>query len=402
MNYSFRGVYDSLKNYQPKDVVSFTSSNGITRYYFCLLPNSENNQQPPSSTSDTDFWAIINRQSDFPNGVDTFLRRTNLRATDRQSLNRYQELLLMTNLSSSEQDELENLTEELRDKLILPQDFNQLQQSIENLQMFFKDNVEAYIENKQNEFEDFIISLEEQLLDSYDQTILSLEDTRDEFVVFVDGKESDLSSAYSQTLSSMDGKKNEFTVFVEGKEVDITQEFNDAVEAMRSRRNTFSTFVSTKEDEIRALVQEFDSNTARYYQYWDADQGQVIFNIYEGNKSDIPPEANLNIAPENIDLVVNGTMMRPYADYVIVHDGNFDKISLTGSASSLIDSGTEVVARWYKNVGKLYFSHSSSHQRGASDELTNLDYRQFNEDTREMLVKVGTSQPSHGIWFKEL
>lgn len=80
-------------------------------------------------------------------------------------------------------------------------------------------------------------------------------------------------------------------------------------------------------------------------------------------------EANLNISEQNIDLIINGTLMTPNEDYVILNNGNFDTIRLTSNASSLIGAGTEVMAKWFKNVGKLYFKHASSHGAGGSDPL---------------------------------
>ncbi|AJA41367.1 tail fiber protein [Geobacillus virus E3] len=151
MQYNFRGKYNSTTSYVKKDVVSYQPTpNDPIKYYFCL---TDNVGQLPNPNGDTQYWAIINTLSNFPNSVDTFLNHTNIQASDKASLQRFQELSLKTTLTPAEQDELSTLTQNLRDKLILPEDFNALQQSISNLQMFFKDNVEGYINQKQAEFQ---------------------------------------------------------------------------------------------------------------------------------------------------------------------------------------------------------------------------------------------------------
>lgn len=154
MQYNFRGVYDSTLSYAVKDVVSYQPTiNDDIRYYFCLTANDSTNIQTPNPSGDTQYWAVVNTLSNFPNDVDTFINHTNIQASDQINVQRFQELTLKSNRTTTEDDELNTLTQTLRDKLILPQDFNSLQESISNLQMFFKTNVEGYINDKQIEFQ---------------------------------------------------------------------------------------------------------------------------------------------------------------------------------------------------------------------------------------------------------
>lgn len=361
MQYNFRGKYNNTTSYVKKDVVSYQPTpNDPIKYYFCL---TDNIGQLPNPNGDTQYWAIINTLSNFPNSVDTFLNRTNIQASDKPKLLRFQELSLKSVLSTSEQNELSTLTQELRNKLILPEDFNLLQQSISNLQMFFKDNVEAYINQKQTEFTSYV-----------------------------------------------EQKKTDVTDYVNLKKSEIETTATKSINEMTSKKDYFINYVNTKEDEVRALVQDFDSNTARYYQTWTAVAGQLEFNIYDQNAANksIPPEANLNITEENIDFIVNGVSMTPYTDFVIKNNGRFDTIVLNGNNAGLVGEGTEVVAKWYKNVGKLYFKHASTHSEGGSDPLTvtegmldsSLKTKVNNLNKKITISSTSPSSPStYDIWI---
>lgn len=151
MQYNFRGKYDVATAYSVKDVVSYQPTiNDSVKYYFCLKANTG---QMPTHNADSQYWGVINALSNFPNTIDTFQLHTNLSASDKTDYLRFQALSLQTTLSPSEQDELTNLTIKIRNKLFLPEDINAIQDSISNLQMFFKDNVTGYIQTKQAEFQ---------------------------------------------------------------------------------------------------------------------------------------------------------------------------------------------------------------------------------------------------------
>ena len=66
---------------------------------------------------------------------------------------RFQELKTKSSLTSAEQSELQNLTNLLRDKIFTPEDFNKLQDCITNMEVFIKDNVDGYLQQKQQEFD---------------------------------------------------------------------------------------------------------------------------------------------------------------------------------------------------------------------------------------------------------
>jgi len=253
----------------------------------------------------------LNR-STFPNTIDTFLEHYDIQGSDMVMVNRYKDLKLKTTLSVSEQTELSNLTTTLREKIFTPEDFNKLQDCIVNMENFIRDNVTGYITTKQNEF----------------------------------------------------------TTFVSDNKNTLEAEITSGITQIEDKKNFFIGFVNTKEDEVRTIVQEFDSNTARYYTTWSAYAGQGDFNIFSGSNTGLPVDANLNISEENVDLVINGTLMTPYVDYSILNNGLYNILRLTPSSASLIGNGTEVVAKWFKNVGKLYFKHASSHGAGSSDALT--------------------------------
>jgi hypothetical protein len=148
MQYNFRGQYDSTQSYAVSDVVSYTI-NGITKYYYCLSPNDNTSPQYPSN-SDTSYWGIINALSNFPNSVDSFIYRVNIQAQDKADIDRINQLTLQTTLSSDEQTELNNLISKHRNKLFLADDLNAIQDSLSNMQLFFKDKIESYVNSNVN------------------------------------------------------------------------------------------------------------------------------------------------------------------------------------------------------------------------------------------------------------
>lgn len=143
MQYNFRGIYDSTQSYAVSDVVSYIIS-GTTRYYYCLSPNSSTSPQQPT-TIDSTYWAILNTLSNFPNSVDSFIYRASIQGQDKADIDRINQLTLQTSLTSAEQTELSNLISKQRNKLFLADDLNAIQDSLSNLQIFFKDKIVPYL-----------------------------------------------------------------------------------------------------------------------------------------------------------------------------------------------------------------------------------------------------------------
>lgn len=93
-------------------------------------------------------------RSTFPTQIDQFIENTEIQASDMLPLKRYQELKLMQSRTPAEDDELALLTQQLRPKLMLSEDYNHMKDSIKNVQTFFRDSVDGYIQTKQVEFQD--------------------------------------------------------------------------------------------------------------------------------------------------------------------------------------------------------------------------------------------------------
>ena len=305
-------------------------------------------------------------RSTFPTQIDTFIEHMEIKASDKPLLIRYQELMLKANLTVAEGDELQILTGKLRDKLQTAEDFNKLQDAIVNLQNFFRDQVDGFIIQKQGEMNNFVSTKQNEI---------------------------------NQEVA-------DFIVFVSDKETYITNYTDDRVLEMQQRRDSFTAYVDIKENEIRTMVQEFNSNSARYYQRWIATNGQTDFNIYNGDMTNVPAEAKLNINEINIDLIINGVEQTPNVDFEIVGNGNYDTIKILSGAVDSVSSGTEVVAKWYKNVGKLYFKHSSTHELGGRDEIKNIQEAQLHQDLQKKLNSDGIVESNVkpiedvAFWFK--
>lgn len=92
-------------------------------------------------------------RSTFPTAIDTFIQNQEISASDIPLLLRYQELTLKVSKSPSESDELSNLLTQLRSKLMTAEDYNHMKDAIKNVQTFFRDSTDGYIQTKQSEFQ---------------------------------------------------------------------------------------------------------------------------------------------------------------------------------------------------------------------------------------------------------
>lgn len=95
------------------------------------------------------------RRSSFPEGgYDQILELFSLPASQRDNMKRYQELKLKSGtLSPSEQNELNSLTIALQHYIISEERMNLFGDILINMQKFFTEGVEPYIEDKKLEFQ---------------------------------------------------------------------------------------------------------------------------------------------------------------------------------------------------------------------------------------------------------
>lgn len=97
----------------------------------------------------------------FPEQIDTFQTHYDVGATDIVNVQRYQTLRVKDSLTSTESDEMNTLFSVLRDKLFLAEDFNKLQDSITNLETFFKYQTEEYISKLFTQYDLRMLAMEE-------------------------------------------------------------------------------------------------------------------------------------------------------------------------------------------------------------------------------------------------
>lgn len=97
----------------------------------------------------------------FPEQIDTFQTHYDVGATDIVNVQRYQTLRVKDSLTSTELDEMNTLFSVLRDKLFLAEDFNKLQDSITNLETFFKYQTEEYISKLFTQYDLRMLAMEE-------------------------------------------------------------------------------------------------------------------------------------------------------------------------------------------------------------------------------------------------
>ena len=131
----------------------------------------------------------------FPDQIDTFITHSDVGSADLANVSRYQELKVKDSLTSAESDEMATLFSMLREKIWTAEDLNKLQDSITNLETFFKYQTEVYIsdlfaqyDEKMANFEDRVQTLETNVDDKITEANEKIADviaTRDEIVTTV-------------------------------------------------------------------------------------------------------------------------------------------------------------------------------------------------------------------------
>ncbi|MFT9003204.1 MAG: hypothetical protein ABF991_00685 [Liquorilactobacillus hordei] len=88
-------------------------------------------------------------RSTFPNNVDTFTELSDLPANKIQDANEFVQLKGLSSLDNNQQNRLNALAAELQDNIITPETMNKITDSMVALETFFLNNVDGYIEAKQ-------------------------------------------------------------------------------------------------------------------------------------------------------------------------------------------------------------------------------------------------------------
>jgi hypothetical protein len=88
--------------------------------------------------------------------IDTFIEHYSLTYDELVKADRYRTLKLKSNKTLAEITEMNSLLSELRNKIIIEDDFNKLQEAIANMQTYLKTNVADYLTQKQNEWSNTI------------------------------------------------------------------------------------------------------------------------------------------------------------------------------------------------------------------------------------------------------
>lgn len=128
---------------------------------------------------------LTGTRSNFPNSIDEIMELYSLPASLKPSAQRYQELIIKQNPTPTEVAEIADLTTVLQQYIIDVEKWNKFGDILINMQNFFKNETEGYIEQKQSEFQS-----------SLDQSITALTNLRNSFQTeteaFVEQKHNEL------------------------------------------------------------------------------------------------------------------------------------------------------------------------------------------------------------------
>lgn len=95
-------------------------------------------------------------RSVFPEGVDQFTELFDLPYEKVAAAERLTKLKLQGKLSNDEQNEIMVLSAELKDYLITPETWNKFQDALQAVQLFFNQNVQGWLEDKQKVWDSYI------------------------------------------------------------------------------------------------------------------------------------------------------------------------------------------------------------------------------------------------------
>jgi hypothetical protein len=143
--------------------------------------------------------------STFPEQIDTFIRHYDVGATDVVNLNRYQELRMKDSLTSAETETMSSLFSALRDKIWLAEDLNKLQDSITNLETFFKFQTEEYISNLFAQYDERMENLENRTDEMIETSTLAI----DSKITEANEKIEEIVTEANEKISEMVATKND-------------------------------------------------------------------------------------------------------------------------------------------------------------------------------------------------
>lgn len=101
-------------------------------------------------------------ESQFPLQVDQIKRLQDFPQSQAANIARYQTLRQRSNLTSEEQMELQQLSSILSTYILTAEDFNLMASAIESTQAHLKNNVDGYIQAKQEEFNNIVQTKEQE------------------------------------------------------------------------------------------------------------------------------------------------------------------------------------------------------------------------------------------------
>lgn len=376
---------------------------------------------------------MSNEQSSFTkeNGylIDEFDELRDLRYSDLQFLDEYRELKMRKNDGEPvDQNRLDELELVFKNKIVTSSRWNKFQNALTNMQTFIKDEVEGYIEDKQLDFNDYIDAKESAINTHTTNAKIEVDQYVDDFEDYVN--QFDDKGIYNESTSY---KKRNFVRYDDGGGEQVYLALKDTTGNPPTEQE-FWRLLTIKGDRGERgsdgfnLTYKGQWNSSEVYGEADGVQfGNVVFisNIENniGNQPDpstntgawdriifssiittklrgqrtlASPSSTVNFITggitsfnrdvDDLEVVVNSTVLEQEVDYVINLEGNrIEKVS------GLWDAGSLFYFRVVRNqISELVFSDGQSIQNGT------ISRDKLQQNAQRIISDTAPTAPVHG------
>lgn len=340
--------------------------------------------------------------------IDEFDELQDLRYSDLQNLDEYRTLKMQKNDGQAiDQNRLDQLEAVFQNKIVTSARWNKFQNALVGMQTFIKNEVDGYIQTKQDEFQAYIDRFENR--GTYNP---SVQYYKNNYVSYDDGAGSQLYIATSTpTIGTSPANTSYWQVItikgeqgirgIDGIGITPKGEWNSTTVYAKDDGVIYggALFASVINDNL-ANEPIMGQDTDSWVQVMDITivptklKGQRTIASSAGTVNFMVGEiVAFNSATDDLEVFVNSTAVEEGIDYNI----NPDNQSIS-KIDGIWDSGTMFYFRVTRNqINNLFFGD------GQSIQDSTVTINKLHSDVLSHLFTLGTVRPSDGtLWFEEI